>query len=148
MARRKRAALVKFKGRCVDCAEGAPDRIVARPGPRCQEHRLARKKIVNTAAHAAHIGATYGITIEEYAEILDRQAGVCAICQRATGATRRLSVDHDHVIGSGRGSVRGLLCRPCNSLLGHLRDDPAAFQRAIDYLTVPPARAVLERTKT
>ncbi|MGH7867573.1 MAG: endonuclease domain-containing protein, partial [Candidatus Dormibacteraceae bacterium] len=41
------------------------------------------------------------------------------------------------------------LCKPCNrDVLGHLRDDPAALQRAIDYLTNPPARAVLGETRT
>jgi hypothetical protein len=142
--RRKRAALVKFKGHCVDCPDGAPDRVVARPGPRCQEHRLARRKVTSEAAHAVRIKATYGITVEEYWAIYAAQGGKCYICERATGKTKRLAVDHDHVTGE----VRGLLDSSCNIMLGHLRDDPAAFQRAIDYLTVPPARAVLERMRT
>jgi hypothetical protein len=45
-------------------------------------------------------------------------------------------VDHDH----SNGEVRGILCGPCNQLLGHGRDSIAFFQRVIDYLTNPPAR--------
>lgn len=32
-----------------------------------------------------------------------------------------------------------LACGPCNKLLGHLRDDPAAFRRAAHMLEDPPA---------
>jgi len=145
MARRKARPLVKFKGRCIDCPDGSPDRMVARPGPRCQTHRLARKKATGNSVHTAYVLATYGITGEEYWALYEYQGGHCYICQRANGASRRLSVDHDHALGNGRGSVRGLCCRPCNSMLGLARDDIEFFQRAIEYLTNPPARAVLER---
>lgn len=101
------------------------------------------------AAHAAYVLATYGITGEQYWTIYDAQGGRCYGCQRATGRGKRLSVDHDHACcpelpACGK-CVRGLLCKPCNrDVLGHLRDEVAAFQRFIDYLTNPPARAVLE----
>ena len=61
------------------------------------------------------------------------------MCQRATGATRKLAVDHDHATGV----VRGCLCKFDNRLLGFARDDPEFFQRAIDYLKNPPAVAVI-----
>lgn len=67
--------------------------------------------------------------------MLKVQGGACAICRRATGKTRRLAVDHDHQSGQ----VRGLLCKPCNRLLGHARDDVEFFERAGDYLSEPPA---------
>lgn len=90
----------------------------------------------------------YGLTAEEYWLIYAAQGGVCYICRRANGARKRLSVDHDHKTGF----IRGLLCAPCNrDVIGHLRDDVEALQRAIDYLIYPPAfevvghRAVPER---
>jgi hypothetical protein len=49
-----------------------------------------------------------------------------------------LSVDHDHKTLL----VRGLLCRPCNDLLGHARDDPEFFTRAKVYLEKPPAQEI------
>lgn len=84
--------------------------------------------------------ATYGITADEYWAIHEFQGGCCYICQRATGARKRLSVDHDHKTGI----VRGLLCTPCNrNVLGHLRDCVMALARAIIYLLFPPAVEVI-----
>lgn len=81
--------------------------------------------------------ATYGITAEQYWLIYEFQGGCCYICQRAKGTGhKRLSVDHCHETGL----VRGLCCSPCNkNVLGHARDEVAFFERAIKYLTEPPA---------
>jgi hypothetical protein len=106
------------------------------PGPRCATHDRAAKKASKTRAHATRVEKVYGITPSEWGRLYDAQGRVCFICRRANGTTRRLSVDHDHRTGL----VRGLLCRPCNDLLGHLRDDPAAAYRIYAYLSNPPAR--------
>ena len=119
-----------------------PKRALARHCGPCD--RLASKEAARRA-HDLYLRRTYGITVEEYEAIIEIQGGVCLLCRRANGRTRRLSVDHDHRLGNGRQSVRGCLCRPCNNLLGHLRDDPEAFARAISYLTAPPAWQVIPR---
>ena len=103
---------------------------------------------ISKMAHAKRLADTYSLTAEQYAAILAHQGGACYICRRKPGA-KRLACDHDHRCCPGPIScgkcVRGLLCRGCNrDVLGHLKDDPAAFQRAIDYLAAPPARAVLD----
>lgn len=86
--------------------------------------------------------ALYGLTADEYARVKQHQGGLCALCQRATGARRALSVDHDHKTGV----VRGCLCNPCNvRVLGHARDEIEFFERAIEYLKNPPAVVVLGR---
>lgn len=72
----------------------------------------------------------YGLADGDYQKIYEFQGGRCFLCRRATGASRRLSVDHDHKTGK----VRGLLCRPCNDVVGLLRDDPEAFERGMNYL--------------
>lgn len=147
---------------CKDClaewvAESRPPskrtaRAAPYPGPRCTTHWRAFRKRIRENAWAAHIHERYGITADFYRQVLAVQGGKCAICQRATGAARRLAVDHDHkqAVLDGHAEdhgcpncVRGLLCKTCNrNVLGHLRDDPAAFQRAIDYLrSWPTARA-------
>lgn len=72
----------------------------------------------------------YGITPEEYAERLEQQNGVCAICSQTCKSGRRLAVDHDHVTGT----VRGLLCGTCNIGLGCFQDDPILLGGAIAYL--------------
>lgn len=63
----------------------------------------------------------FGITREQYDDILRRQKGCCAICGRHSDEfTKRLAVDHDHHTKE----IRGLLCSYCNrSILGRHRRD-------------------------
>lgn len=80
---------------------------------------------------------TFGITLDDYKEILLKQNGVCAICGRPETSTykgklRHLSVDHDHKTDK----VRGLLCNDCNVALGWFRDDIKVLQDAAKYLTL------------
>jgi len=130
---------------CKDCAAhrealGRPRPASLRPapypGPRCASHDRARRKLAKSGAHERRVQRVYGLRDSEYGQIYLAQGGKCAICQRATGATRALSVDHDHASGL----VRGLLCSVDNRLVGHLRDDPEAARRLLAYLLNPPAR--------
>lgn len=105
----------------------------------CYRCTSAVKKDAATSAHRTRVAGVYGIGRDDYDRLYAAQGGMCPICQRATGKTRRLSVDHDHATLA----VRGLLCRPCNSMLGHGRDEVAFFERVIAYLLTPPARSVL-----
>lgn len=72
----------------------------------------------------------YGITLEQYNEMLDRQGGRCAICFRPPASRKKLGVDHDHKTGA----VRGLLCDYCNRGIAAFGDDVECLERAIDYL--------------
>lgn len=124
---------------CVDCVrEGiTTKRKAPYPGPRCATHHRAKRSQRGDVSWEKRIEAIYGITAEQYWQIYEYQEGRCYICQRATGVRKRLSVDHCHETGR----VRGLLCTACNrNVLGHLRDDTAALQRAIDYLHFLPAQ--------
>jgi hypothetical protein len=59
----------------------------------------------------------YGITVDDYYDLLKAQDGKCAICRcEGTRYTRELSVDHSHKTGK----VRGLLCVYCNTSVGHM----------------------------
>lgn len=129
--------------RCKDCP-ATSGRPAPHPGPRCATHHREARARATVAAHARRVEQTYNISIDLYWAMYDAQGRTCAICQRATGATRRLAVDHDHACcpttpTCGR-CVRGLLCKPCNRMLGHLRDDPKAFSRAAIYLIYPTRR--------
>lgn len=70
----------------------------------------------------------YGITHDQYDEMVEAQGGVCALCGKTD--KRRLAVDHDH----STGRVRGLLCTSCNHLLGRLGDGLAGALRLVEYL--------------
>lgn len=73
----------------------------------------------------------YGRTPEDYNEQLEKQDHRCAICRKPQDQLpRRLSVDHDHVIGKNR----GLLCDNCNPGLGKFQDSPELLRAAADYL--------------
>lgn len=127
--------------KCKDC--GSTSRALKAPGPRCATCMRPFKKAQKEAAWARGILKRYGLTAEDYWALYEAQGGVCYICQRATGKVRRLAVDHDHATGY----VRGLLCKPCNSMLAHLRDDPIAFQRSARYLRYPIAHKVIGKVK-
>lgn len=112
---------------------------------RCSRKIKAPKKRVcakcqRDRSRDAYLRRKYGITLVQYEAIKDAQGGTCYICRRANGRTKNLAVDHNHKTGE----VRGLLCGPCNKgVVGHLRDEPEAGLRLHQYLTDPPARAVL-----
>jgi Recombination endonuclease VII len=82
-------------------------------------NRLAQRRMV--------FKRVYGISLEDYDVMFERQGGACAICKR-TGVT--LCVDHCHLTGE----VRGLLCIRCNSAIGFCSDDPAVLLAAAEYL--------------
>jgi len=134
---------------CIDCvAEGLPlKRKATRPGPRCATHKREAKRSSKDNNHETYVKNTYSLSDGEYDRLYELQGGRCAWCRRATGATRKLSVDHDHSCCDGPFScghcVRGLLCRPCNDMLGHARDSEEFFLRGIAYLNSPPYKDLL-----
>jgi hypothetical protein len=74
----------------------------------------------------------YGISLEEYKNLLKKQDGVCAICEKNCSSGRMLCVDHDHKTNT----VRGLLCVNCNRAIGNLKDNINLLTRMIKYLKV------------
>ena len=86
------------------------------------------------AVRARGLKRRYGMTLAEYSKLLEEQNGCCAICAApAESGSSALCVDHDHVSLE----VRGLLCTPCNALLGSARDTPEILRRAALYLEAP-----------
>lgn len=125
----------RLEKQCKDCP---PDtrRPAPHPGPRCATHNREFKKGQRARNHDRMVVKTYGLEPGEYERLYAEQGGKCAICQRATGKTKRLAVDHDHETGL----VRGLLCGPCNQLVGYFKNSPETFRRAADYLERAEAR--------
>lgn len=71
----------------------------------------------------------FGISVEDYEQMLNNQGGVCYIC-KSPPKGKRLAVDHDHTTGK----IRSLLCQHCNTGLGHFRDSEELLTKAINYL--------------
>jgi hypothetical protein len=70
----------------------------------------------------------YGITLDDYEAMQLLQQNRCAIC--GYEHSRGLVIDHCHETGK----VRGLLCQPCNMLLGAAKDSPSVMGEAVIYL--------------
>jgi hypothetical protein len=85
---------------------------------------------------------TYGITHEEYEQILSAQGGVCAICKGTFTPPHRSSKDPkrhgkthmpvDHCHDTDR--IRGILCTRCNSLVGLALNSEDILDQAKAYL--------------
>lgn len=72
----------------------------------------------------------FGITLEEYKNILAKQNECCAICGEKCRTGKDLAVDHNHQTSK----VRGLLCQGCNIGLGQFKESKIIFSNAIRYL--------------
>jgi hypothetical protein len=104
------------------------DRVARGPGWQKQQERYGRPD-VKAAIRAKRFLKVYGITLEQYDDILASQGGGCAICGVKPG-NKHLAVDHCHK----NNVVRGLLCHRCNAAIGLLKDMPGLCIRAATYL--------------
>lgn len=74
----------------------------------------------------------YGITIEDYDCIFNKQQGKCACCGILNeNLTKELSVDHCHETGK----IRGLLCHNCNTALGLIKDNVDVLKQMLIYIS-------------
>jgi hypothetical protein len=77
----------------------------------------------------------YGITLDQYNDMLSKQDGKCMICQSDNNGfynnkPKAFAVDHCHTTGK----IRGLLCGDCNAGIGLLKDNIDLLNNAIKYL--------------
>jgi hypothetical protein len=83
-----------------------------------------------------HYKKRYGITVEDYEAMSERQNHLCAICglpetkKRKDGTTSILAVDHDHTTGA----VRELLCVGCNHMLGNIENRNVSLDAIAAYI--------------
>lgn len=88
-------------------------------------------------AYTQTLKRDYGMTLDDYEQLLRRQARRCAVCDQPetvltpkTGEPRRLAVDYDPIAKT----VRGLVCRACSLLLWAMRDNPNILTALAAYL--------------
>jgi hypothetical protein len=93
------------------------------------EPEFRAKRLAGRVMHKrkSHLKTRYGMSLADYDDILARQHGACAICERKS--KKRLCVDHCHKFNKRR----SLLCLRCNTGLGNFDDDPARLRKAADY---------------
>ncbi len=107
-----------------------------RASHRTPEYRAKMSAIRKSGARYAskldsHLRRKYGIGEVEYRDMMEKQNGLCRICEKGPRKPNmRLDVDHSRTTGK----VRGLLCGPCNMAIGLLQHDAALLEKAINYL--------------
>jgi hypothetical protein len=95
-----------------------------------------RKKQVRLSSKKSQLKSNYGLSFEEYKQLLKKQNNVCAICGKKQLNKNNqfnkkvLSIDHCHKTKI----VRGLLCTECNFGLSKFKDDIELMKKAIKYL--------------
>lgn len=90
--------------------------------PEYRESCITREK-------ARKVGLSVDAYTKKYDELLELQAGCCAICGQHVSQVQ-LVMDHRH----SDMLVRGLLCGDCNTAIGFLMDDPKRAEGAVRYL--------------
>lgn len=123
---------------------------------RGQEYYQKRKqgysprKTEKLTARDSHLRRTYGITEQQYNELLFRQRDRCAVCEKHKDDEKKsLSVDHDHHTGE----IRGLLCTMCNYRHVGRHRDANLLRRIASYLEqgtgwfVPPKKPKKRKRK-
>lgn len=96
-------------------------------------------------SRASHLKSRYGITEEQYHEILKGQEGGCAICGKTPEEEgRNLALDHNHKTGE----IRGVLCSYHNHRVVGKWTDPDLLRKVADYISTGTGLFVPEKMKS
>ena len=116
-----------LQSNCKDC-----NRIEAR-----EAYRHGDKNKQKISSRRTMLKSKYGISLEQYNEMLQTQNEVCAICglpetviSNKKGGVDSLRVDHCH----STGQIRGLLCSKCNFGVGNFNDSLYLLSSALNYI--------------
>ena len=116
---------------CKDCTK--EKRLARYEDKKEEEKKFARQYYQENKEQfrGYSLKALYGLSLEKYNDMREKQMFSCLICKTHEDDTARgLFVDHCH----DTGKVRGLLCQHCNTMLGMAKDNQLILQEAIKYL--------------
>ena len=133
-----------FEGETKICTACKRDLPLERFQLRSEKGRLGEDLYRSHCTTCRRLTEHYKINYLDYQAMLESQGNACAICKTDAedakagysastfngSSERTLYVDHDHETGE----VRGLLCMPCNSALGFLKESPDVVRAALSYL--------------
>lgn len=111
----------KVRSKCKQCT-----------AERTARWREANREGLKEKARGQYIKRTYGLSLEDYNNLLKQQNHKCYICNidSLDCFHEKLYVDHCHTTGK----VRALLCHNCNAGIGHFKENKMLLQNAIFYL--------------
>ena len=126
-----------FQGACKECVcartaawkEAHPERARENSLASAKRARKENPEKYHFKDFAFDLKRKYGLTVEDYVDMVLTQGYKCAIC--GNEPERRLAVDHCHATEANR----GLLCAPCNGALNRLETVPNWSEKAMAYLT-------------
>lgn len=121
-------------GQCKDCTNDYNN-----------EWKGKNKEKVAQYGFRSRLRTAFGITEEQYNELLEKQNNSCALCKKnREHFDRRFAVDHDHQSGE----IRGLLCFYCNHKLIGRHRDADLLRRMADYVSQGTGWFVPKKKKT
>lgn len=100
-----------------------------------RERNPERKKLSarrNELRQKGLTGGPWGDPILQWEAIFDGQRRLCAVCGEPDPKSKGgvWHTDHDHATGV----FRGIVCFPCNVMLGTARDTPSYLEEGAKYL--------------
>ena len=123
-----------YRSECKECVSISSreryERDKSKYTSKSREYRKLHKIEVKNGLREWNLKTNFGMTIQNYEELLDKQNGTCDICNGINENGNRLSVDHDH----NTGKIRSLLCSNCNLMIGNAREDVVVLNNAIEYI--------------
>lgn len=120
--RRRTDEEIVYHSQCKSCMQEKQKKLKSDP----------EKKVQYDAANReGYLRRTYGITGEQYNQMMEKQNSSCAICNKhQKDSKKRLAVDHNHETGE----IRGLLCDYCNHrVIGRHRNGDL-LRKMADYV--------------
>lgn len=128
--RKAREGTARWRSRCKEC-EATDSRLRAVNAHRDRSKERLSTPYLGLRSYAKKLGISWAEVVERYPA--DNR---CEVCRRTPeeanpgGRFVRLSLDHCHQTGR----LRGFLCGPCNTGLGHLGDTTERLRGALAYL--------------
>ncbi len=115
------------KSKCKDCQAKYIQSYKAKNPDKVKDiWRKASRKYINYDIRRNKTLKKYGLDLQSYNNLFDKQNGGCKIC----GDKVNLCVDHNHKTGK----IRGLLCNGCNRGIGFMKENISNLEKAILYL--------------
>lgn len=114
---------------CVECGledQRSPKGLIYHQDYRSQSTRKRAQK-------EWHLKKNYSMTMDDFDKKMAEQSNTCEICNRPFDFDTTSvfpHVDHNHLTGK----VRGIICNPCNSILGLAKEKIETLVNAASYL--------------
>lgn len=113
---------LKYPERCREATQRWRDKYPEKVKEQNRKQKLANRGVIS------HRKWRYGVTKEQFDNMVNNQSGKCAIC--SIELLTKPHLDHDHKNGKNR----GVLCFHCNAGLGQFKDNAEFLLKAIEYL--------------